>query len=264
MEELVRLAIAPDLVAEAGEVLDATAERTLILMPSWRIPGPNGVHRIRCSPDRVEAMIDETRALAAARGLPLMWILDEKAEPADLPDRLAGRGILPDDRSPETIAMVLGAGAELGEPGPGLVFRDALTSLDLYATSHRVADLAFSGVPDPADRGDDEMYRQRYEEAVAIPGLRRLLAFVDGTPSACGSLRLKGRGAVLNGGAVIPSMRGRGIYRALVVERYRLALAAGAVGVVTHAGPMSLPILGHLGFEPVGRRRYFKDLVTAG
>ena len=207
-------------------------------------------------------MIDETRALAAAHGLPLMWMLDDGAQPPDLPERLARRGIAADERSPETIALVLADPADLGG-APGVVFRDALSSLGLYATSHRVADLAFNGKPDPADCGDDELYRERFENARQVPGLRRLLGFFDGTPAACGSLRVKGAVAIMNGGAVVPELRGRGIYRALVAERHRLALAAGAAGVVTHAGPLSLPILRHLGFQAVGRRRYFKDLGTA-
>ena len=207
-------------------------------------------------------MIDETRALAAARRLPLMWMLDDRAEPPDLPERLIRRGILPDDRSPETIALVLGGPADLGGPA-SVVFKDALSSLSLYAASHRVADVAFNGIPDPADCGDDELYRKRFEEARLVPGLQRVLAYFNGTPAACGSLRVRGPVAIMNGGAVLPNLRGQGIYRALVAERHRLALAAGAAGVVTHAGPLSLPILRHLGFQAVGRRRYFKDQGTA-
>jgi len=264
VEALTRFALDPDLDPEPGEIHDVTPERHMILLPSWRIPGPNGVHRIRCRPERVDAMIDETRALAEVHSLPLMWMLDDTAAPADLPERFAKRGILPDERSPETIALVLGGDAEFGAPPPSIVFQDALGSLGLYATSRRVADLAFNGKPDPEDCGDDELYRRRFEEAREIRSAWRVLAFHEGIPAACGSLRVRGSVGLLNGGAVVPALRGRGIYRALVAERYRLALAARAVGVVTHAGPMSLPILRHLGFEPVGRHRHYKDQVQSG
>ena len=70
-------------------------------------------------------------------------------------------------------------------------------------------------------------------------------------------------GATINGGSVRPKFRGRGIYRAMVAERLRIARNARLDGLVVWAGDMSGPILKKLGFEKVGWRRFYLDTATA-
>lgn len=206
-------------------------------------------------------MIDEVRAIASARSLPLMWMVTDDVEPPDLPERLARRGILPDPRTPETASMVLGPGAEFGPPPVEVTVEDALVSLAVFAATARAQEEGFG---DQGTAGsDDEMYRRRWEEARQGPS-RQYLARWQGAPAGGGTLTVDGAAALLNGGAVAQRFRGRGVYRALVAARYRDALKAGAAGVVTHAGPLSKPILTHFGFRAVGRQRYFRDLGTAG
>ena len=53
------------------------------------------------------------------------------------------------------------------------------------------------------------------------------------------------------GGATLPEWRGRGIYRALVAERARLAAERGRHYLETDASDDSRPILERLGFVPV-------------
>jgi GNAT superfamily N-acetyltransferase len=70
--------------------------------------------------------------------------------------------------------------------------------------------------------------------------------------------------AIINGGAVRPKFRGRGIYRALVAARLNMAREAGVEGgLVVWGGDMSAPILTRLGFEPVGSRKFYVDTSTA-
>ncbi len=54
-----------------------------------------------------------------------------------------------------------------------------------------------------------------------------------------------------------------GIYRALVAARLEIARRAGVSGLAVWGGNMSAPILGRLGFETVGWRRFYLDTTTA-
>ena len=58
---------------------------------------------------------------------------------------------------------------------------------------------------------------------------------------------------------MLEKFRGRGVYRALLRERLRMAREAGAAGLSVWGGPMSAPILERLGFRPVGWRRFYID-----
>src|SRR5262252_95162 len=93
LEPLVELALRPWGRPQVGLIHHRTPERLVELWPSFPMPGPNHVCLIRCAPERVDAMIDETRELASAHGLCCTWILDPGAEPVDLGDRLTTRGI---------------------------------------------------------------------------------------------------------------------------------------------------------------------------
>ncbi len=87
-----------------------------------------------------------------------------------------------------------------------------------------------------------------------------LLATVDGQPAGSASLTLfPPDGAIMNGGAVRPQFRGRGVYRAMVAARMRMIREAGAAGAVVWGGGMSRPILETLGFRTVGWRRFYVD-----
>lgn len=55
----------------------------------------------------------------------------------------------------------------------------------------------------------------------------------------------------LRGGTTLPAWRGRGLYRALVAERARIAAGRGVPYLHVDASPESLPILRRLGFRAV-------------
>jgi hypothetical protein len=68
------------------------------------------------------------------------------------------------------------------------------------------------------------------------------------------------QGSFLIAGAVAPWARTRGVYRALVHERWDDAVARGAPAMVTEAMPeTSYPILKRLGFEEVCLVRRLED-----
>jgi GNAT superfamily N-acetyltransferase len=76
---------------------------------------------------------------------------------------------------------------------------------------------------------------------------------VDGEPVSGGRVDLEpGKDfAGLFGGATLPAFRGRGLYRATVAERARIARDHGHRWLFVDALPTSRPILERLGFEPL-------------
>lgn len=249
-DELVELALRPSGRPGPGVVIDRTPERVVELRPNHPIPGPNNVSMIRCPPERVEPMIAEARELAASHGLRCIWILDPHARPADLPDRLAASGIRPED---EVAVMVLPADAGLDAADARVELLDALRDAETFRIAEAVQAAAFGG--DPAPRQDG-----RLADARADVGRRFLLALLDGVPAGAGWATVHEHGVFINGGAVVPRFRGRGVYRALVAARVEMARRAGVAGVGVWARPdTSGPILTRLGFTEVGRLRMFAD-----
>ena len=61
------------------------------------------------------------------------------------------------------------------------------------------------------------------------------------------------------GGAVLPELRRRGAYRALVRARWEHAAERGTPLLVVQAGAMSAPVLDGLGFVRHGEIRLFVD-----
>jgi hypothetical protein len=76
------------------------------------------------------------------------------------------------------------------------------------------------------------------------------IAFMDGCPASVGRLETHPDSwfAGLYGGGTIERFRGRGLYRALVAARARMATELGARYLTVDALPTSRPILERLGF----------------
>jgi GNAT superfamily N-acetyltransferase len=240
------------------EVVD-TPRYVLQLIPNFPTPGPNHVEWIRCTADEADRVIHEAVATAGARGLSLGWILDPDTRPADFGERLQAHGFVPEGAAEEIAVMVLPVSAQLDTPAvDGLEIRDALRDLDAFTASERAAEEAFSGIPFGSDTGIDATREGRFADTRAAGNRRRLLATIDGEPAGSSSIALYAPdGAIINGGAVRPKFRGRGVYRAMVAARLRMAGEAGAAGLVVWGGHMSRPILERLGFETVSRRRFY-------
>ena len=108
-----------------------------------------------------------------------------------------------------------------------------------------------------AEQYTDEVRAQRRAEAEEVYERRRSgpsmewLASIDGEPVAHARAFPGPRGLLLDGGATLPSARGRGAYRALVAARWDEAVARGTPALVVHAQETSRPILERCGFEIV-------------
>jgi len=90
--------------------------------------------------------------------------------------------------------------------------------------------------------------------------LRILIAMVDDKPSASGYAILDPRGnfAYLGGGGVVPGLRGKGLYRALVHARAAISRDANIRHLAIEASPASRPILEQLGFERLTTLRFYR------
>ena len=233
----------------------------ITLQPDFPIPGPNSVSFIRCHPEKADEVIREARATIAPYHLPVMWILDPGTEPPDFAEHLATHGILPNRHNFDNAEMVLPIDASVERPDiPGLEFLDALADLATFRKMDAVAAEAFDAGP----LGDDPEAMARLERRrlnfIKAGNRRFLLATIDGEPAGSSNVALfPPAAATVNGGAVRPKFRGRGIYRAMVAERLRIAREAGVEGLVVWAGDMSGPILAKIGFEKVGWRRFYLD-----
>ena len=221
--------------------------------------GPHAatVQRVRLQAPDVVPAVAEIRSLLRTRGRGgAEWELGESCTPADLVERLAELGIVPDEDEPVATGMVLTAGSEMPEPSGTSARR--ITSVEELVTARRIQHEAFGG-------NADEAGLEQAEADFATEGTvgSTFLAFVDGEPVAAGYASYTPLGLLLFGGATLPSARGRGAYRALVAARAHEAAERGTPVVVTHAGQMSRPILERLGFVPVARIHRLLDVFPA-
>jgi GNAT superfamily N-acetyltransferase len=243
--------------AAPGIEIVETPRYRITLQPDYPIPGPNSVAWVRCRDDEVDDLVREVHSIVAPRRLPLMWTLDPDTQPRDLGERLVARGIALDSEA-DVMVLAADAGIETA-PNARLVIRDALADAEAFRDADAVNAEAF-GNP----QRDPVQQERRRAHQLAAGNRRVLLATVDGEPAASAGLTLfPPFGAILNGGGVRARFRGRGLYRALVAERLRLAREAGVPGVQVWGGHLSAPILRGLGFETVSRRRLYRDLSTA-
>ena len=246
--------------AQGIEIIE-TPRCRIAIVKDYPIPGPNAASWIRCRPEDANQAIDEAQAVFARRGLPFMWTLDPGTEPADFARYLAARGVFPDPTAPEVAVMVLPVDRDIESPSiEGLEIRDALADVETFQGSDAVNGEAFGDAPrgvTPEQRASQERRRQ---DQVAAGNRRVLLATIDGEPAGSSGLTLfPPHGALINGGAVREKFRGRGVYRAMLAERLRIAREAGVAGLSVWGGPMSAPILEKLGFVKVGWRRFYPD-----
>jgi GNAT superfamily N-acetyltransferase len=241
------------------EIIETPRYR-IVLQPDFPFPGPNSASWVRCGAEEADEVIAEVTALFGERDLPLMWVLDPDTEPAGFPEFLLAHGVRPDPHAPESAVMVLPIDAHLDMPPvDGMELHDGLADLETFRRVDAVNAEAFGGRSPAGGPGYSAQLERRRQNQLAAGNRRVVLATVDGEPAGSSGLSLyPPDGAIINGGAVRPKFRGRGVYRAMVAARLEMARDAGAAGLVVWGAPMSAPILGRLGFEKVGWRRFYR------
>lgn len=194
----------------------------------------------------LDELIARQRELFARRGEQVEWKLHGHDEPADLADRLQAAGFEPQE--PETV--MIGPVAPLAATMPVLPDHVRLREVTARADLDRIADL--TSTVWAADRAWLAAALER-EIAADPQSLAVVVAEADGDVVSAGWIRyVPGTGfATLWGGSTLPQWRRRGLYRALVTYRARLADARGFTMLQVDASADSRPILERMGFIPV-------------
>lgn len=194
----------------------------------------------------LDELIARQRDLFARRGEQVEWKLHGHDQPADLADRLRAAGFEPDEQESVLIGPVAPLAAMLPVLPDGVRLREVTARTDL----DRIAEMEATVWQSPRGWLADGLAK----EIAADPhGLTVVAAEADGEVVSAGWVRyVAGTGfATLWGGSTLPQWRRRGLYRALVTYRARLADARGFTMLQVDASSQSRPVLERLGFIPV-------------
>ncbi|WP_189857609.1 GNAT family N-acetyltransferase [Streptomyces poonensis] len=195
--------------------------------------------------DLDEATADEAVAAQlryfAGLGRAFEWKLYGHDRPADLGKRLRAAGFTPE---PEETLMIADLSRVALDAEPPLLRVTDAAGVDMMAEVHARA----------FGRDSASMHRDLLARIAADPDtVAAVLALAGDRPVSAARMELVPgtRFAGLWGGGTVEDWRGRGIYRALVSYRARLAAELGYRYVQVDAGDMSRPVLERLGFVPL-------------
>jgi GNAT superfamily N-acetyltransferase len=210
----------------------------------------------------LDELIARQRDLFHRLGEEVEWKMNAHDEPADLPDRLRAAGFVPQERETVVVGAVASLAATLPVLPEGVRLREVTARADLVriATmeeavwhadrSHLVTGLAKEIAADEgAGRGPSGVSGP----APSQRSITVVVAEAGETVVSAGWVRYPPNTAFATfwGGSTLAEWRGRGIYRALVTYRARLAGARGRTLLQVDASEDSRPILERLGFLPI-------------
>ena len=215
----------------------------------------DGVVRAVCDPDGwsgvtwsdlegrdADAVIAAQIARFADSPEPWEWKHYSHDRPADLPERLLAAGFVPEPAEALLVAEIAALALDTPPP-PGVELRPVVDAAGVAALVS-VHDEVF---------GDDHAGVGR----ALLAGLARepapvagVVAFAGDVPISAARVEFHGGTdfASLWGGGTLPAWRRRGVFRAVVAYRARLAAARGFRYLQVDALPASRPILERLGF----------------
>ncbi|SCL20976.1 Acetyltransferase (GNAT) domain-containing protein [Micromonospora rhizosphaerae] len=194
----------------------------------------------------LDELIARQVELFRRRGEAVEWKLNGHDEPADLGDRLRAAGFVPEDLETVVVGPVAALAAAVPVLPDGVRLREVTARADL----ERIAAMEEAVWHD--DRS--HLVTGLAKEIDADPqSITVVVAETGETVVSAGWVRyLRNTGfATLWGGSTLPEWRGRGIYRALVAYRARLAEQRGKTLLQVDCSPDSRPILERLGLVPV-------------
>ncbi|WP_217239510.1 GNAT family N-acetyltransferase [Streptomyces sp. AC555_RSS877] len=196
--------------------------------------------------DALDRLIARQRDFFAGRGEAVEWKTRAHDIPADLTDRLRAAGFVPEER--ETV--LVGRAADMAGHAPALPDGVTLRRVTADADMRRIAAMESAVWEDDWNWLAEDLIGR---VAAAPDEIAVYVAEADGEVVCAAWLAFRaGTGfASLWGGSTLAAWRRKGIYRALVAERARLAAARDVTYLHVDASDDSAPILRRLGFHAV-------------
>lgn len=195
----------------------------------------------------LDRFIARQRDYFAARGEEVEWKTHSHDLPTDLPDRLRAAGFQPE--APETV-VIAEAGTVAAAADSPLPAGVALRQITSYPDLLRMMQMQSEVFGRDLCWRAEELARQ----IEAAPDETVVIVAESGEEMLCGAriaFEAGGEFAGLWGGATHSRWQGRGIYRAVLAARARLAVERGVRYVYVDASAQSAPILLRLGFSSV-------------
>jgi GNAT superfamily N-acetyltransferase len=197
--------------------------------------------------DAVDAVLAQARAF----GLPeLRWEV-RLADPAGLAAELTARGARLAVTLDVLASDLRGGAPALPPPAVDVTIRWA-TDFETAQDGAAIGVTGFGGTLPPDERIEANAARDAASVPAGDGGM--LVAYADGLPAGSGGVVMADGVARLWGGAVVPSARGKGVYRAVLGARLSYAVTHGAtMALVKGNVATSGPILRKAGFAAFGR-----------
>jgi GNAT superfamily N-acetyltransferase len=195
--------------------------------------------------DELDALIARQIGRFAEIPQSFEWKLHGHDGPAFLVDRLLAAGFVPEEQ--ETVVIAAIADLDLAtQPPAGVTLREVHTREDLNRIERMEAEVW-------GDDGATRAVSLELEHAADPSALRIVLAEAADAVVSAGWIRFPTgtEFGTLWGGSTLAVWRGRGIYRALVAYRARLAVECGCRYLEVDASDASRPILERLGFRAI-------------
>lgn len=196
--------------------------------------------------DTADAVIAEQARFFGDLGVEVEWKLYGHDQPADLGARLEKAGFVPDEQETLMVAKISELDLDVTPPaGVRLVPVTDEAGVNLMI---QASEAAFG---EPAEGLRIRVLAQLVDE----PETMRAFVVMAGDEPVSGARMELNEGtafASLWGGGTVEAWRGRGIYRALVAHRARIAADHGYEFLQVDASDQSRPILLRLGFEALG------------
>ncbi|CAM3330225.1 N-acetyltransferase domain-containing protein [Stackebrandtia soli] len=170
------------------------------------------------------------------------WKLYDHDEPADLAERLRDAGFVPEDEE----ALLVAPAREIAATSADV---DGVRVIDIEndAELEAAIEVHYRVFGDDGGRLRRQLWTQWHEDRASVAFV---LALAGDEPVSAARVEFYDRAgfAGLWGGGTVQHWRGRGVYRALVAHRARLAVERGIDYLQVDALPTSEPILRRLGF----------------
>jgi GNAT superfamily N-acetyltransferase len=194
--------------------------------------------------EELDALIARQVEFFAERGEPFEWKFHGHDLPADLPDHLRAAGLVPEEKETVVIGRVDAVAADPTVPD-GVDIRE-VGGPDDFARIQQLEESVW-------DSDHSWVYDLAEERAADPEGLRIFVAEAGDHVVCAAWVRFPSNTEFVTywGGATLPDWRGRGIYRALVAHRAKLAAERGRRYIEVDASDDSRPILERLGFVAV-------------